>query len=264
MTQTDTPAFLAVLRASGLIPDCLFEKFTTDLPTDVRPADALVARGHLTRFQADRLLAGRADGFHLGPYVILEQVGRGSMGRVYRARHQTMNRAVAIKVLATTLTNTDAAKQAFQHEVRAAARLNHPNVVTAYDANEVGERFYLVLEYVDGPSLESLVKARGPLPVAEACGYVRQIALGLQYAHELGMFHHHVTPSNVLVTRPTKSHAGGEVKIADFGVGRLRPVASPDYVAPEQAHDPRTADHRADLYALGCGLAQFVDCQLFG
>jgi serine/threonine protein kinase len=249
MTHTAAPAFLDTLRASGLLTPSQFEKATADLPDGPPAADALVARGHLTRFQAERLLAGRAEGFHLGSYVIQEQVGKGSMGRVYKAKHTAMNRPVAIKVLSPSVTGTDAAKAAFQREVRAAARLNHPNVVTAYDANEAGGRFYLVLEFVDGPTLDALVRARGPLPVAEACGYARQIALGLQHAHELGMVHRDLTPANVLVTRAGKGHHGGEVKITDFGIAHLGPAVSPHFAAPEPVRDPRS-----DLYSLGCVL----------
>lgn len=248
MTHTAAPPFLDTLRASGLLPPPLFDRLTADLPDGPAAADAMVDRGHLTRFQAERLLAGRADGFHLGPYVILEQVGKGSMGRVYKARHTAMNRHVAIKVLSPEFTGTAAAKETFHREVRAAARLNHPNVVTAYDANEVGGRFYIVLEFVDGPTLAGLVKARGPLPVAEACGYARQIALGLQHAHELGMAHGDLKPTNVMVSRAGRSH-GGEVKITDFGIAQLGRGASPEFAAPEP-----TRDALSDLYSLGCVL----------
>ena len=214
-------------------------------------ARGLVTAGLLTRFQADRLLAGRTDGFLLGPYVILEQVGRGAMSRVYKAKHRTMNRPVAIKVLSSSLTRTAAEREWFQREVRAAGKLAHPNIVTAYDANELQDRFYLVLEFVDGPNLDSFVRQRGPLPVSDACEFVRQIATGLQHAHEKGMFHRDLKPQNLLVARPTPS-APLTVKIADFGIPKAihGPTA---FTAPEQAGTtPVPADSRADLYSLGC------------
>lgn len=213
-------------------------------------AAALVAAGLLTRFQADRLLAGRTDGFQLGPYIILDQVGRGAMSRVYKARHRTMNRAVAIKVLSAELTRTAEARQRFQSEVRAAGKLSHPNIVTAFDANELYDRFYLVLEFVDGPSLEALVRQRGALPVDEACEFVRQVAHGLRHAHEHGVVHRALKPGNVLVARPTLT-APPLVRIADFALPRVAP-GPPEYLAPEALRGPHAADARSDLYSLGC------------
>ena len=261
----DRTAFLYVLHKTGLLTPAQQVKASAALPPEAatarQVAQFLVADGFLTRFQADRLLAGRTDGFVLGQYVIQEQVGRGAVGRVYRANHRTMNRSVAIKVLNPELTRTADAREAFEREVRAAARLNHPNVVTAYDLNEVGGRPYLVLEFVDGPTLDALVRERGPLPVGHACEFVRQVAWGLQHAHEQGLVHRDVKPANLLVARPSKSSPACLVKIADFGIARTAPaepggsrglVGTPDYVAPEQADDPNRADHRSDLYSLGC------------
>ncbi|MDB5311635.1 MAG: prkC 39 [Gemmataceae bacterium] len=269
---TDRTALLAALKAAGLLTPAQLAKATTAIPpattTASQAAQVLMTAGVLTRFQAERLLAGRTDGFVLGSYVIQDQVGRGSVGRVYKATHRTMNRAVAIKVLSADLTRTAAARETFRREIRAAARLNHPNIVTAYDANEVGERSYLVLEFVDGPTMDALVRQRGPLPIGEACELVRQAAVGLQNAHEQGMIHRDVKPANLLVARASKTLPGCVVKIADFGIARLAPVprdgpaghrpggtnlvGTPDYVAPEQAHNPHLSDHRADLYSLGC------------
>jgi eukaryotic-like serine/threonine-protein kinase len=169
---------------------------------------------------------------------------------------------VAIKVLSADLTRTATARQALQREVRAAAQLNHPNIVTAYDANELADRYYLILEFVDGPNLETLVRERGPLPVAEACELVRQAALGLAHAHASGTIHGHLSPTNLLVAR-SSTNSGHIVKIADFGIAKLAPslasiaeklLGNPDYIAPEQAHNPLSTDHRADLYSLGAVL----------
>jgi serine/threonine-protein kinase len=259
-------SFLATALAADLIAPAQLVRAEAAVPADAQtPADAaraLVSAGLLTNFQAERLVAGRTDGFHLGPYVIQDEIGRGAAGRVYRAKHRTMNRQVAIKVLASELTRTTAARQAFRREARAAAQLNHPNLVTAYDANEHAGRFYLVLELVDGPDLEALVRERGPLPVAEACDLIRQAAAGLDHAHARGLVHGAIKPANLHVSRPSRSVPESVVKIVDFGIAGLQPpsgntplpdglVGAADYVAPEQARDPRTADHRADLYSLG-------------
>src|SRR5262245_22606641 len=148
--------FIDLVVASGLLDrDEVSRALEGQPPTDRGKIVAryLVETGKLTRFQAQRLLGGRTEGFILGQYRILEELGRGGMGQVYKAVHQTMGRFVALKLLAPELTKTDKARTLFQSEVKAAAKLNHPNIVTAYDANPTGDRFYLVLEYVDGPNL---------------------------------------------------------------------------------------------------------------
>lgn len=257
--QIDRTAFMATIAASGLLTPAQLDRATASLPpqatTPAQIAQALVSGGFLTRFQAERLLAGRPEGFHLGQYVIQDQVGRGSVGRVYRAKHKTMNRAVAIKVLHPSRTATPAAREAIQREVRAAAKLTHPNIVTAYDANAVGERFYLVLEFVDGPTLDSLVHTRGRLSVADACEFVSQTAIGLAHAQNHGMAHGDVKPANLLVARPPKGTPGWVIKITDFGIPASATdgssPGSPDYAAPERTADPASADPRADLYSLG-------------
>lgn len=264
----DRADLLAAIGDAGLLTTAEFARAAASVPpsaaTAGQAARFLVATNVLTRFQADRLLAGRTDGFVLGQYVIREPVGKGSAGRVYKAVHRSMNRPVAVKVLNAGVTRTAEAREAFQREVRAAARLNHPNVVTAYDAGEVGDRPYLVTEFVDGPSAATLVGERGPLPVAEACEIVRQVAVGLQHAHEQGMVHRDLKPTNLLVGQASKALPGCVVKVADFGLARLVAAAgtartgaltlvgTPEYVAPEQAQNPALADHRADLYSLGC------------
>ncbi len=207
-------------------------------------------------------------------YRIVKLLGTGGMGVVYQAEHKLMERHVAIKVIGKEFINHPTAVERFRQEVKAAARLSHVNIVAAHDAEQAGELHFLVMEYVDGVSLDRLVERRGPLPVPHACNYIRQAALGLQHASERGMVHRDIKPHNLMVTRK------GQVKILDFGLarfaretsqaeldldqnaGRKKPaltahgtvLGTPDYIAPEQADDPRKADIRADLYSLGCTL----------
>jgi WD40 repeat protein len=194
-------------------------------------------------------------------YRVEGLLGAGGMGWVFKAEHRLMARPVALKVIRGDLMDRPAAVERFRQEVRAAARLAHPNIVTAHDAEQAGDAHFLVMEYVEGESLENLVRRHGPLPVAEACAYARQAALGLGHAHERGMVHRDVKPANLLRT------PDGTVKVLDFGLARFASEArggpltpegailgTPDYVAPEQALNPQQADIRADLYSLGCTL----------
>ena len=266
-------AFLSSLRRSGLLSRAQFQRVTSFLPDVARGrvlARALVEKQWLTKFQAERLLVGRTDGFVLDQYVVLEELGRGGMGRVYKARHRTMNRIVALKVLAPGLTRTDRALDLFLREVRAVAQLVHPNLVTAFDANLVGDRYYLVLEYIDGPNLDQLVRSRGPLTVGQTCDFLRQAACGLQCAHAANMVHRDIKPANILVQRRAADGGPGLVKISDFGLARLqdgpnpadRPgtivtkpntvMGTPDFLSPEQARNLHNTDIRSDLYSLGC------------
>jgi serine/threonine protein kinase len=272
----DRQTFLSNLRQSGLVTGEQMAKVVPRLPDTnkgVILARALIEHGLLTRFQAELLLVGRTSGFHLGQYRILDHLGRGGMGRVFKAEHQTMNRVVAIKVLAPHLVKTPKAQQLFQREVRAAAKLVHPNIVTAYDANQIGDRCYLVMEFVDGPNLEQLVRHQGPLPVGLACDFIRQTAAGLQYAHEVGMVHRDIKPANLLAQRPAggSPYTSCSIKILDFGLARLHTMTpdgtpagdsimsaentvlgTPDYLSPEQARNLHQVDIRSDLYSVGC------------
>jgi hypothetical protein len=210
-------------------------------------------------------------------YRVLGLLGAGGMGAVYKAEHLRMERLVALKVMSPELMDRPEMVERFHREVKAAARLAHPNIVTAYDADQAGDTHFLVMEYVEGTSLAEKVRQEGPLPVALACEYVRQCALGLQHAFESGMAHRDVKPHNLMLT------PGGQVKILDFGLARFvreaataraGPGPTPggagaaasaltetgtlmgtaDYIAPEQATDPAQADVRADVYSLGATL----------
>jgi formylglycine-generating enzyme required for sulfatase activity len=195
-------------------------------------------------------------------YRILKELGRGGMGVVYHAEQTMMDRQVAIKVINKALLDQPDALERFEREVRAAAKLIHPNIVIAYDAERAGDLHMLVMEFVEGQSLDHVLRREGPLPVLHACMYARQTALGLQHAHERGMVHRDIKPHNLMLTPK------GQVKILDFGLAKVASergtgggltaanayMGTPDYSAPEQATDARTADIRADIYSLGCTL----------
>ncbi|NBO91351.1 MAG: serine/threonine protein kinase [Planctomycetia bacterium] len=281
LPTADRDTFLSFLSQSGLVTEeqiaGIRSRFT-DKSDGRSLARALVEQGVLTRFQADRLLMGRTAGFQLGPYRILDQLGRGGMGRVYKAEHRTMGRLVALKVLAPELLKTERAVQLFLREVRAVGQLVHPHIVTAFDANEAAGRYYLVLEFVDGPNLDQLVRRQGPLTPGLACDYIRQAASGLQYAHQRGMVHRDIKPANILVQRRGQDgdSSPGLVKVSDFGLARLAApsddnplyqantspgtietransvMGTPDYLSPEQSRSLHQTDIRSDIYSLGC------------
>jgi serine/threonine protein kinase len=193
------------------------------------------------------------------------------MGIVYRARHRRMDRLVALKTMTDRATESDDSVQRFQREVRAAARLSHPNIVAAYDAGEHNETHYLVMELVDGIDLSKLVRQSGPLNASRAVDYVRQAAVGFAYAHTQGIIHRDIKPQNLLVDR------NQHVRILDMGLARLNPTnaaADPtssagaqteltqsgvimgtvDFMSPEQATNTRNANEQSDIYSLGCTL----------
>jgi serine/threonine-protein kinase len=272
-TSMDRQTFLTHLRQSKLVGRRELRDLEQRLPETERGrivARALVEWGVLTRFQAELLLAGRSSGFVLGQYRILDQLGQGGMGRVFKALHLRMHRTVALKVLAPQVMQSEKAKRLFQREVRATGQLSHPNIVTAYDANHVHGRYFLVMEYVDGLNLDQLVRQRGRLPVGLACDLIRQAALGLQYAYERGTVHRDIKPANLIAQRGPMRGSPYVLKILDFGLARLHDaeeaqtpsdsvvtakrvvLGTPDFLSPEQARDTHAVDVRSDLYSLGC------------
>jgi serine/threonine protein kinase len=265
------PGLMEQLRDCGLLSaeqiDSLGQLPEAASPDPSALAEAIVQRGWLTRFQIDQVAAGKGKGLFIGPYVVLSPIGRGGMGQVLKARHRHMNRVVALKLLRKDKLQSADAVRRFYREVEAAGQLCHPNIVLAFDAGQVGKTWFVAMEHIDGPDLAQLVQERGPLPVAQACDFIRQAALGLQHAHERGLVHRDVKPKNLLAA----FHEDGTatVKVLDLGLARLgesslkqnrsltrlgQVLGTPAYLAPEQARDPRTADIRADVYGLGCSL----------
>jgi serine/threonine protein kinase len=228
-----------------------------DGPTLLR---GMVSRGWLTAYQANEINLGRAASLTLGSYVLLDKLGQGGMGQVFKAFHRNLHRTDAIKVIRPDLMGPPALAR-FQREARATAQLNHPNLVTVYDAGEADGRHYLAMEYIEGTDLAKLAQRRGPLPVLAVCQVLHQASLALQHADEKGLVHRDVKPSNLMLS------AGGVVKLLDLGLACLHSeeasadtrltasqqlIGTPDFIAPEQALSARNADIRADLYSLGC------------
>jgi serine/threonine protein kinase len=228
-------------------------------------AQRLIAAGKLTSHQADAILARRFHELHIGNYEVLDLLGRGGMGTVFKARHRRMKRLVALKVLSREVAGDTAFVQRFQREVETIAQLSHPNIVMAYDAAEAEIGHYLVMEFVNGRDLASEVIKHGPLSVADAVHCTLQAARGLEYAHARNIIHRDIKPANLL------RDASGIVKVADLGLARLAGASggsgvnasltqaggvlgTVDFMPPEQAIDSTTIDHRADIYSLGCTL----------
>ena len=260
-----TAAFLAALRGSGLLTpaqaDDLGAWAAQNKPDPTALAKEIGRRGWLTNFQIKEVFRGRSKDLTVDRYVLLDLIGEGGMGRVFKAHDTRLGRDVALKIIRKERLSNPAAVARFGHEMIALGQLQHPNVVKAFDASQTGDTHFVVMEFIDGQDLTKIVQARGPLPLVPACEAIRQAALGLQHAYEAGMVHRDIKPSNILVSRDWKS-----VKLVDLGLARLGEqedtrvtqegyvIGTPDFLAPEQARDPATVDIRADIYALGATL----------
>jgi len=260
-----TDELIDLVRKSGLAEDRL-DKWLRDnpeLPPHLHAAAAkLVQDGLLTSFHAKHMLAGKFKGFVLGSYKVLDQIGAGGMGVVFLAEHLAMKRQVAIKVLPADKAADHESRERFYREARMVAALDHPNVVQAYDIGQNGETHFMVMEYVDGESLEHMLRRRGPLPFRDAADYIAQSARGLQHAHERGLVHRDIKPGNLLLDKT------GVIKVLDMGLARFfeensnlttemcsgSVIGTADYMAPEQAVNSHDVDIRADIYSLGVTL----------
>ncbi len=224
---------------------------------DRRLARRAVESKLLTFWQAQQLLAGRISGYRVDRYLLLDMIGQGGMGRVYLARDSRLSRLVALKLLAPERLSNPRAIARFQREARVGAQLQHENLVRIYDFGEANGRYFLVMEYIDGKTIGTLISEQGPVPYATAARLLWQVALGLEHAHRKGLIHRDVNPYNILVTHE------GTAKLADLGLAIAladedrvtrdgATVGTFDYLAPEQARHSRAADIRSDIYSLGC------------
>jgi len=229
---------------------------------------ALVSQGIITSAQSDRvsreLLTEAPKKVEIPGFQIIEKVGRGCMGVVYKARQTSVDRIVAVKILLPSLAKNPSYVQRFVREAKMAAALSHPNLVTAFDAGEQGGIHYLVMEYVEGKDLKSIVDRGGPLPVSKAVDYILQACRALQYAHEKQIIHRDIKPANLLVDQE------GTLKVLDMGLARMvresaddqqhsltadgAVMGTVDFLPPEQSFDTKSADARSDIYSLGCTL----------
>ncbi len=275
MSADPTEAFLVSLGQAQLLDAAQLAdvrawvgEFRPDPPL---LAKELTRRGLLTSFQVKEIYKGRAKELTIGSYRLVDLLGEGGMGRVFKATHLRLGRDVALKVIRKEKLANPVAVGRFRQEIHAAAQLSHPNVVMAFDAEEVeGGGLCLSMEYVEGTDLTKLIRANGPMPIPMACDAIRQAAVGLQHAFERGMVHRDVKPSNLLLT------PRGQVKVLDLGLALLQEssyaggenanrvtqegfvLGTPDFLAPEQAQNPTGVDIRADVYALGATLFYLV------
>jgi serine/threonine protein kinase len=259
--------FLELVKKSSVVDfgrvEAAVEKLRSggQLPTEPKQlASLLVRNGVLTKFYAEQFLRGVWRGFKIGKYQILERIGSGGMGIVYLGEHKIMGHRVAIKVLPVALAEHPWFLKRFYREAQAVAALNHPNIVRAHDIDRDDKLHFLVMEFVEGSSLQDIVGKCGPMDIHRAAHYIRQAALGLQHLHEMELVHRDIKPGNLLLNRE------GVIKILDLGLARFfrdqkdvspgknnerAMVGTDDYLAPEQIVNSDDVDIRADIYSLG-------------
>jgi eukaryotic-like serine/threonine-protein kinase len=274
-TTTETPPaldeptreFVRLALGAGLIELDELKKVVVSLLSESssitrdRLATGLVGAGLLTDWQVKKLFAGRGRGFFLGSYKLLRPLGKGGMGVVYLGEHRVMKRPMALKVLHSESASDAKRIARFQDEARAAAQLDHPNIVRAYDFAEDNGKLFIAMEYVEGIDLEYAVQRDGVMPIEAAMDAVLQAAHGLAHAHGRGIVHRDIKPANLLL------RSDGVLKVSDMGLarigwqgeapndsGRSRLLGTSEFLAPEQALDSRSVDGRADIYSLGCTL----------
>ncbi len=279
MTCKTLEQWLEAVRASGVVANPVVEEIAR-LARRLKWQEwdelfmHLAARRLISLYAARKIQQGKAQELQFGPYLFLDKLGEGGMGKVYLAHRRADKTIWAVKVVRPHLLTHPVIRRRYEREVTASMRFNHPNIVRVVEAGQHEGRHYLVMEYIDGIDLGRLTREYGPLAIPEACEYVRQAALGLQHAHEAGFVHRDIKPSNIMVAGERhlpQSLEPAVVKILDMGLVRAMGageddaggveltrdgsvVGTPDYMAPEQAKNSRLADPRADLYSLGCTL----------
>ncbi len=266
--STTIPELMKTLSESGLLTQDELDSIKLNVTTNRRLTTAddfareLVKQEFLTKLQAAAVLQGKTQNLIFGDYVVLEKLGSGGMGQVFKARHKPTQKNVALKVLSADAVKNRRMVERFKKEARAVARLKHPNIVRAYEAGKINRIRYLVMEFVDGENLLNRVKRKGQLSVDECVSCVLQAARGLDYAHQKGIIHRDIKPSNFMRDRK------GRVKILDMGLARVDEGQDEDdamrltvagqmlgtarFMAPEQIEDARKSDVRSDIYSLGC------------
>jgi serine/threonine protein kinase len=297
MSIDSVETFLAVLQRTQVLTPQEAQDIAHQLSphfTDPHElAHYLVELEWLTTYQVRLLFSNRWEELTIGPYLILDRLGEGGVSEVFKAWDTVKGRIVALKVLHQHLTNHSGAVRQMQRELQTVTRLSHPNIIRTFDATQIGEMYYFAMEFVEGLDLDRYIRRCGPLPIQEACDYIRQVAQGLQHAHQLGLVHRDIKPANLFLSVPgggwdgeaasLRRTADPIIKILDWGLARVRPdadlpldspqaernqgetavdwdaekgalIGTADYIAPEQARDPTLVDIRADIYSLGCTL----------
>jgi eukaryotic-like serine/threonine-protein kinase len=259
--------FLSQLSDSGILSDQKLRAATHkkyDHQDGESLAREMIKSGHLTKYQAEQILSGKGKSLRMGQYVLLEKLGAGGMGQVYKAYHPGMERLVAIKVILAKGKIDEESVRRFEREVKAAAKLSHPNIITVYDAGNANGRHFMVMELVKGKDLNVIVQQRGGLGVAETINYIKQVARGLAFAHENGVIHRDIKPANLFLD------IKGNVKILDMGLAKISNkeneetlsmltgttaiMGTVDFMSPEQGTSSRDVDGRSDIYSLGATL----------
>lgn len=276
MSEPSAKSFLKLLEMSGIVGkdelkpaiESINQKRKESGVPITAPALAshLIESGLITEWHSEYLLAGKYKGFFLGKYKLLSHLGTGGMSKVYLAEHKISGQLRAIKVLPSKKVDDKSYLDRFYLEARAAASLNHPNVVRMYDICNEGKTHYMVMEYVKGQDLMEIVTKNGPLPFDEAAKHIMDAAEGLRHAHERELVHRDIKPANLLLTEQKS------VKILDLGLALVnqddaqsltvlyneKVMGTADYLSPEQAVNSHNVDHRADIYSLGCTLYYLI------
>lgn len=278
------PEYCAAIGRSKLLNESALQEVRRKWKADPKASDSdvngfrkfLVREKALTEYQAALIQRGRAEGFVVGDYKIQDRIGSGQSAGVYKAVH-TSGQVVALKVLPGSKARDSNSLNRFQREGRLLTQLDHPNAVRAFQVGQGGGVHFIVMEHLEGETLDTVLERRKKLPSGEAVRLVHQAYQGLQHLHEKRMVHRDLKPANLMLTPPPKTDTlASTVKILDIGLGRelfdeASPatqdlhltgegalLGTPDYLAPEQARDARTSDIRADIYSLGCVLYRLL------